>query len=87
MWQWWRGFGFDCAGAMRQLRRTWPDSLLRRQTRRVRHHRRRKIRAHRGGEVVLAAAFDGNTAKGTWSLREKANGNEVATGGWTVTRK
>ena len=40
-----------------------------------------------GGEVVLGAAFDGNTAKGTWSLREKANGNEVATGGWTVTRK
>jgi hypothetical protein len=40
-----------------------------------------------GGEVGLAAAFDGNTAKGTWSLREKANGNEVAAGGWTVTRK
>jgi hypothetical protein len=40
-----------------------------------------------GGEVVLAAAFDGNTAKGTWSLRERANGNEVATGGRTVTKK
>jgi hypothetical protein len=40
-----------------------------------------------GGEVLLDASFDGNTAKGTWSLREKANGNEVATGGWTVTRK
>lgn len=40
-----------------------------------------------GGEVLLEASFDGNTAKGTWSLREKANGNEVAAGGWTVTRK
>jgi hypothetical protein len=38
-------------------------------------------------EVVLAASFDGNTATGTWSLREKAGGTEVATGGWTVTRK
>jgi hypothetical protein len=40
-----------------------------------------------GGEVVLAASFDGNTATGTWSLRDKASGNEVAQGGWTVTRK
>jgi hypothetical protein len=40
-----------------------------------------------GGEVVLAASFDGKTATGTWSLREKASGNEVATGTWTVTRK
>ena len=40
-----------------------------------------------GGEVLLEASFDGNTAKGTWSLREKANSNEIATGGWTVTRK
>jgi hypothetical protein len=40
-----------------------------------------------GGEVTLAASFDGNTATGTWSLREKANDNEVARGGWTVTRK
>lgn len=38
-------------------------------------------------EVMLAAAFDGNTATGTWLLREKTNGNEVASGGWTVTRK
>lgn len=43
--------------------------------------------ADAGGEVVIAASFDGNTATGTWSLREKANDNEVATGGWTVTRK
>ena len=40
-----------------------------------------------GGEVALAASFDGNTATGTWSLREKANDNEVARGTWTVTRK
>jgi hypothetical protein len=39
------------------------------------------------GEVVLAAPFDGNTATGTWSLREKANDNELARGTWTVTRK
>ena len=40
-----------------------------------------------GGEVTLAALFDGNTAAGTWSLRQKANNNEVATGSWTVTRQ
>jgi hypothetical protein len=39
------------------------------------------------GEVRLATSFDGNTATGTWSLREKASGNEVAAGTWTVTRK
>jgi hypothetical protein len=38
-------------------------------------------------EVALAATFDGSTAKGTWSLREKASGNEAATGTWTVTKK
>jgi hypothetical protein len=40
-----------------------------------------------GGEVTLSASFDGNTATGTWSLREKANDNEVARGGWTVAKK
>ena len=40
-----------------------------------------------GGEVRLATTFDGNSAAGTWSLREKATGNEVATGGWTVKKK
>jgi len=40
-----------------------------------------------GGEVVLAATFDGAKAVGTWSLREKANGTEIATGGWNVTKK
>jgi hypothetical protein len=38
-------------------------------------------------QVLLAASFDGNRATGTWSLREKAGDNEVASGGWTVTRK
>jgi hypothetical protein len=40
-----------------------------------------------GGEVLLEASFDVDAAKGTWSLREKANGNEVAAGGWSVARK
>jgi len=38
-------------------------------------------------EVVLAASFDGNDAKGTWSLRTKADGNEVAAGTWSVRKK
>ena len=38
-------------------------------------------------EVVLTAAFDGKNAAGSWSLLEKASGNEVASGGWKVTRK
>jgi hypothetical protein len=38
-------------------------------------------------EVALAGTFDGNTATGTWSLRERATGNEAANGTWTVTRK
>jgi hypothetical protein len=38
-------------------------------------------------EVILSAAFEGNTAKGTWSLRAKADGSEVAAGTWTVTKK
>ena len=38
-------------------------------------------------EVVLTATFEGNTAKGTWSLRPKPNETEVASGTWTVTRK
>ena len=39
------------------------------------------------GEVVLAATFEGDSATGTWSAREKANDNEVAKGTWTVSRK
>ena len=38
-------------------------------------------------EVVLAATFEGHKATGTWSLRAKAGGAEVASGGWTVTKK
>lgn len=39
------------------------------------------------GEVILSATFDQNTAKGAWSLRSKADGSEVATGTWNVTKK
>jgi hypothetical protein len=38
-------------------------------------------------EIVLAATFDGQTATGTWSAREKANGNGIMNGTWTVTRQ
>ena len=38
-------------------------------------------------EVWLAATFDGNKANGTWSLRVKADGSEVAAGTWAVTKK
>jgi hypothetical protein len=40
-----------------------------------------------GGEVVLAGSFDEAKATGTWSLREKTNGTELAMGGWNVTKK
>jgi hypothetical protein len=38
-------------------------------------------------EVWLTATFDGNKAEGTWSLRVKADGSEVAAGTWSVTKK
>jgi hypothetical protein len=38
-------------------------------------------------EVVLAATFDGDTAKGTWTVRAKDGGNEVFSGGWTVNKR
>jgi hypothetical protein len=38
-------------------------------------------------EIVLAATFDGDKAKGTWSARGKNGGSEVAAGGWSCTRK
>src|SRR5258708_7248573 len=38
-------------------------------------------------EVVLAASFEGNTATGTWSARDKASDAEVASGTWKVTKK
>jgi hypothetical protein len=37
-------------------------------------------------EVMLTAAFDGNTANGAWTARQKG-GADVATGTWTVKRK
>ena len=39
-------------------------------------------------EVVLTATFDGKgAAAGEWSLREKASGNEVASGTWKVKKQ
>jgi hypothetical protein len=38
-------------------------------------------------DVLLVASFEGNKAKGTWSLREKNGDTEVVTGTWTVTKK
>jgi hypothetical protein len=38
-------------------------------------------------EVILTATFEGSTAKGSWSLRAKADGTEVAAGTWSVTKK
>jgi hypothetical protein len=38
-------------------------------------------------EVWLSATFDGNEANGTWSLRVKADGSEVAAGTWSVSKK
>ena len=43
-----------------------------------------------GSEVVLDGTFDGSTAKGTWSLRQKGDSGlfaEAAGGTWTVARK
>ena len=37
-------------------------------------------------EVVLKVTFDGNTAKGPWSARQKAGG-EIASGTLTLSRK
>jgi hypothetical protein len=38
-------------------------------------------------EVVLAAAFDGGAATGTWVARGKQDGNELASGTWSVKKK
>jgi hypothetical protein len=37
--------------------------------------------------IVLAGSFEGDTASGTWSARDKASDAEVATGTWKVTKK
>ncbi len=39
------------------------------------------------GEVSLTGVFEAETAKGTWSIREKSTKNEAMTGTWTVARK
>jgi len=38
-------------------------------------------------EVVMAATVEGSTAKGTWSLRPKGGGAEVASGTFALTKK
>jgi hypothetical protein len=38
-------------------------------------------------EVLLAATFESRSATGTWSVREKANGTDVASGTWSVAKK
>ena len=38
-------------------------------------------------EVRLTATFEGDTAKGTWTARAKGDGNELASGTWTVKKK
>ena len=38
-------------------------------------------------EVVLAATFDGETAKGTWIARVKGGGDTVASGTWMVKKQ
>ena len=38
-------------------------------------------------EVAMAATFDGGKAKGTWSLRPKGGGTEVAGGTFALTKK
>jgi hypothetical protein len=38
-------------------------------------------------EVAVAGAFEGRTAKGTWSLRPKGQSTELAGGAWTVSKK
>ena len=43
--------------------------------------------AEADAEVLLETTFDGNSAKGTWSLHAKANDSEVAAGTWSVTKK
>ncbi len=37
--------------------------------------------------IVLAAAFEGSSANGTWSARQNGATTEVASGTWTVKKK
>jgi hypothetical protein len=43
--------------------------------------------AAEGAEVLLAAEFEGSACKGTWRLREKANGNVAAEGTLSLAKK
>jgi hypothetical protein len=38
-------------------------------------------------EVALTATFEDTAAKGTWLVREKGSGAEVANGSWSVKKK
>jgi hypothetical protein len=38
-------------------------------------------------EISLTATFEDTTAKGTWLVREKASGGDVAGGTWSVKKK
>jgi hypothetical protein len=38
-------------------------------------------------EVLIAGTFDGDTGKGTWTVRGKNGGDAAFTGGWSVKRK
>jgi hypothetical protein len=38
-------------------------------------------------EVALTATFEGDTAKGTWTLRGKGDASQVASGTFTVKKK
>ena len=43
--------------------------------------------AAEGAEVVLAGEFEGSACKGSWQLREKANGNVAAEGTLSLAKK
>jgi hypothetical protein len=38
-------------------------------------------------EIALAATFDGQSVKGTWTARGKNGGSEMLSGGWTCKKK
>jgi len=40
-----------------------------------------------GVEVTLISTFDGNSTKGTWSVREKGQTADMFSGSWTATKK
>lgn len=38
-------------------------------------------------EIALAATFDGDSVKGTWTARGKNGGSDMVSGGWTCKKK